>query len=204
MSGAFRPVEGPLHSAEAWRICVGGSNIQRLTFNLQNLIANEILESPVTPTNHTTAVPSNREKFRGPRINKHASGVTFASEAKKKLIATHPNSKFLLTRSKRAQITFSNRNTKRVSAIAIYDESPTCPESAERVTNHCISNRNKVRIEIGVSHRKQRNATKSNRNSFRGSVKRRDENNWRGGASAKGEERSLDYDPRLPESGGKI
>jgi hypothetical protein len=63
--------------------------------------------------------------------------------------------------------------------------SQACPELAERVTNHCISNRYKVRIEIAVSHRKQRKATNSNRNSFRGSSKRRDENNWRGGGSAR-------------------
>jgi hypothetical protein len=52
-------------------------------------------------------------------------------------------------------------------------------------TNHCISNRNKVRIEIRVSHSKQTIGTNSNRNSFRGSAKRREENSWRGGGSAK-------------------
>jgi hypothetical protein len=36
----------------------------------------------------------------------------------------------------------------------------------------CISNRNKVRIEIVPTHRKQRRASNSNRNSFRGSTKR--------------------------------
>jgi hypothetical protein len=34
----------------------------------------------------------------------------------------------------------------------------------------CISNRNKVRIEIVPTHRKQRRATNSNRNFFRGSA----------------------------------
>jgi hypothetical protein len=38
-----------------------------------------------------------------------------------------------------------------------------------RVTNHCISNRNKVRIEIAVTYSKQTRGTNSNRNSFRGS-----------------------------------
>jgi hypothetical protein len=37
-----------------------------------------------------------------------------------------------------------------------------------RVTNHCLSNRNKVRIEIAVTHSKQTTAIISNRNSFRG------------------------------------
>jgi hypothetical protein len=37
-----------------------------------------------------------------------------------------------------------------------------------RVTNHCLSNRNKVRIEIGVTYSKQTRGTNSNRNSFRG------------------------------------
>jgi hypothetical protein len=52
-------------------------------------------------------------------------------------------------------------------------------------SNHCNSNRNTVRIEISVSHRKQRKATNPNRNSFRGSSKRREEKSWRGGGSAK-------------------
>jgi hypothetical protein len=52
-------------------------------------------------------------------------------------------------------------------------------------SSHCISNRYKVRIEIVVSHSKQTIGTNSNRNSFRGSAKRRDENNWRGGGSAR-------------------
>jgi hypothetical protein len=34
----------------------------------------------------------------------------------------------------------------------------------------CISNRNKVRIEIVPTHRKQRRVTNSNRNFFRGSA----------------------------------
>jgi hypothetical protein len=38
-----------------------------------------------------------------------------------------------------------------------------------RITNHCISNRNKVRIEIAVTYSKQTRGTNSNRNSFRGS-----------------------------------
>jgi hypothetical protein len=42
-----------------------------------------------------------------------------------------------------------------------------------RVTNHCFSNRNKVRIEIAVTHSKQTIGTDSNRNSFRGSREQR-------------------------------
>jgi hypothetical protein len=42
-----------------------------------------------------------------------------------------------------------------------------------RVTNHCISTRNKVRIEIAVTYSKQTRGTNSNRNSFRGSSERR-------------------------------
>jgi hypothetical protein len=41
-----------------------------------------------------------------------------------------------------------------------------------RITNHCISNRNKVRIEIVVTYSKQTRGTNSNRNSFRGSSRR--------------------------------
>lgn len=37
------------------------------------------------------------------------------------------------------------------------------------VTNHCFSIRNQGKIEIGVSHRKQRKAANSKRNFFRGS-----------------------------------
>jgi hypothetical protein len=37
-----------------------------------------------------------------------------------------------------------------------------------RVTSHCLSNRNKVRIEFAVTHSKQKTAIISNRNSFRG------------------------------------
>jgi hypothetical protein len=38
-------------------------------------------------------------------------------------------------------------------------------------SNHCPSNRNKVRIEIAVTYSKQTRGTNSNRNSFRGSPK---------------------------------
>jgi hypothetical protein len=48
-----------------------------------------------------------------------------------------------------------------------------------RITNHCISNRNKVRIEIAVTYSKQTRGTKSNRNSFRGSSERRGKNSHR-------------------------
>jgi hypothetical protein len=47
-------------------------------------------------------------------------------------------------------------------------------------SNHCISNRYKVRIEIVVSHSKQTIGTNSNRNSFRGSSEWRGENSRRG------------------------
>jgi hypothetical protein len=36
------------------------------------------------------------------------------------------------------------------------------------ITSHCLSNRNKVRIEFAVTHSKQKTAIISNRNSFRG------------------------------------
>jgi hypothetical protein len=79
------------------RSCVGGSSLQLRTSNLQNLIANGILERPLTHSKQTTAMPSNREKFRVPRTRKRASEVTFGGEAKKKLIATVPNSKIMLS-----------------------------------------------------------------------------------------------------------
>jgi hypothetical protein len=79
------------------RSCVGGSSLQLRTSNLQNLIANGILERPLTHSKQTTAMPSNREKFRVPRTRKRASEVTFGGEAKKRLIATVPNSKIMLS-----------------------------------------------------------------------------------------------------------
>jgi hypothetical protein len=40
------------------------------------------------------------------------------------------------------------------------------------ITTHCLSNRNKVRIQFAVTHSKQKTATISNRNSFRGPGRR--------------------------------
>jgi len=100
------------------RPCVGGSNIQSLTPNLQNLIANGILELPLTDSKQTTGTASNREKFRGPRTKKRRWGVTFETEANKRLIATHANSEINLTNSKHSTLHFSNRNKKHHFAAA--------------------------------------------------------------------------------------
>jgi hypothetical protein len=74
----------------------------------------------------------------------------------------------------------------------------------------CISNRNKVRIEIVPTHRKQRRATNSNRNSFRGSSPFNPDAIGISG-QAKSEERSFRLRPAcaelrrgsLPNSGGE-
>ena len=100
------------------------------------LIANGILEFALTLSKQTIAMPSNREKFSGPRINKSAWEVTFASEAKKRLIATLANSKVRLVHSQQRLLKFSNRNKNRVFALALLHESSICPEPAEQVTNH--------------------------------------------------------------------
>jgi hypothetical protein len=73
-----------------------------------------------------------------------------------------------------------------------------------------ISNRNKVRIEIVPTYRKQRRATNSNRNSFRGSSPFNPDANGISG-QAKSEERSFRLRPAsaelrrgsLPNSGGE-
>jgi hypothetical protein len=74
----------------------------------------------------------------------------------------------------------------------------------------CISNRNKVRIEIVPTHRKQRRATNSNRNYFRGSSPFNPDAIGISG-QAKSEERSFRLRPAsaelrrgsLPNSGGE-
>ena len=102
------------------RSCEDGSSIQSQASSLQNLIANEILEVPVTHSKQTTGTNSNREKFPGPRTKKRAWGVTFGSEAKKRLIATVPNSKFSLTHSKSRVVRFSNRNKKALPVCILF------------------------------------------------------------------------------------
>jgi hypothetical protein len=73
-------------------------------------------------------MPSNREKFRGPRINKSAWEVTSASEAKKRLIATFTKLEIKLTHSQHKTSPFSNRNKKRVYEMDLFHES--------RITDH--------------------------------------------------------------------
>ena len=66
MVRAAIPFNGPLCSVEApWRGAVD-SNIQPLASGLQNLIANGILEPPLSLSKQTAETPPNREKFRNP------------------------------------------------------------------------------------------------------------------------------------------
>lgn len=120
MTSAAKLEAGPLHSATTpARRC--GTDCE-CGASLQNLIANEILEPPLTPSKQTKAIPSKREKSRVLRLNKSAWGLSFRSEAKKKpgpLIETFTNSKFHLTHSKNSTSQFSNRNKKRVPAISL-------------------------------------------------------------------------------------
>jgi hypothetical protein len=86
-AGATRPVRGPLHSAEARWGNECESSVQPQAPSLQNLIANGILESPLTFSKQTTAILPNREKFWVSNICKPASGMTLRREAKKGLPA---------------------------------------------------------------------------------------------------------------------
>ena len=98
------------------------------------LIANGILERPLTRSKQTTAISPNREKFRDLRARKCAAGSKFGSEAKKRrwppwrLIATFAKSKIKSTYSQHKTSPFSNRNKKRVSEMDLFHES--------RITNH--------------------------------------------------------------------
>jgi hypothetical protein len=101
------------------------------------------------------------------------------------LTATVAKLKFELSSCKHRTSHFSNRNKKplppRRSAVAdrhswfqTLREPRRRPGELSRVrapefTNHRLSNRNKVKIEIAVSYSKQTMATNSNRNYFRGS-----------------------------------
>jgi len=73
--------------AQLWH-CLGCSSFQVQAPSFQILIANGILESHLTSSKQTTAMPSNREKFWVPRTRKHALEVTSGREAKKRLTAT--------------------------------------------------------------------------------------------------------------------
>jgi len=77
MTGATRPVRDPLHSAGAPWGNECGSSVQPQAPSLQNLIANGILESLLTSSKQTTAIPSNREKFRVSHICKNAWKMSF-------------------------------------------------------------------------------------------------------------------------------
>jgi hypothetical protein len=81
------------------------------------LIANGILESGLTCRKQRRATLSNREQKRHLCICNHAWGMTFKREAKKRLIATHANSKIHATHSKRTRIAISNRNKNRCFGI---------------------------------------------------------------------------------------
>jgi hypothetical protein len=132
MMSATKPVEGPLHSAAVpARRC--GTDFERGP-SLQNLIANEILESLLTHSKQTKAIPSNREKSRVLRINKFAWGPSFRIEAMKSpaarflegpglLIETFTNLEFHSTHSKNSTSQFSNRNKKRPSAVSLPHQS---------------------------------------------------------------------------------
>lgn len=92
------------------------------------LIANGILERPLTHSKQSTAMPPNREKFGVLRTRKYAAGVKFGSEAKKRLIATFAKLETESTHSQHRTSPFANRNKRRVSAMDLFHES--------RVTNH--------------------------------------------------------------------
>jgi choline dehydrogenase len=95
---------------EAWRGRSCGSSIQSRSSSVQNLIANGILERPLTQSKQTIGTTSNREKSWVPCIKGRASHMNLRSEAKKRLIATLANSKILLTYSKHSTSPLSNRN----------------------------------------------------------------------------------------------
>lgn len=138
MSSPGKPVGSSVHSAEQQWDCKPMHHAVQSESgsSLQSLIANGILESPVTLSKNTLATPPNREKFRSSRVNRSPDGVAFGSRAKKSLpagllpgprplwplIATHAKLEFPLTHSEHRLVTISNRNKKRVSAIPVIHE----------------------------------------------------------------------------------
>ena len=153
MTGAARPVRATLHSAEALWNCELGSNIQRLTTNVQKakkrLIAMTIRQG-------SASRETNGSRGTLPLVKD--------LKAKKRPIATHAKLEFELTNCNHSLLTISNRNKKQRFCRGSY-----CELRGSRATNQPISNRYTVQIEIVATGRKQTRASNSNRYNFRGS-----------------------------------
>jgi hypothetical protein len=99
------------------------------------------------------------------------ANIWFTIKAKKKLIATHPNSKLGLTHSNHSRLAFSNRNTIPLLGSQISRVTPVaCSRLSRENLNPGLrfSNRNSGKIEITLTHSKQTIETISNRNYSRG------------------------------------
>jgi hypothetical protein len=186
MTGAARPVRATLHSAEALWNCELGSNIQRLTTNVQKakkrLIAMTIRQGSASrATNGSRGTLSLVKDFKAKKRliamtirQGSASRETNGSrgtlplvkdlKAKKRPIATHAKLEFELTNCNHSLLTISNRNKKQRFCRGSY-----CELRGSRATSQPISNRYTVQIEIVATGRKQTRASNSNRYNFRGS-----------------------------------
>jgi hypothetical protein len=112
------------------------------------------------------------------RATLHSPDIRSSGEAKKRLIATHPNSKIELTNWNHRLLTISNRNKNKHSCFRILCVPPRlrgelASGCGSRITTHdsrivAFLIATEVRIEIAVTYRKQRRASSSNRNYFRG------------------------------------
>jgi hypothetical protein len=164
------------------RGCDSSSRLQ--ASSLQNLIANGILESHLTHSKQTTAIPSNREKSRHPRIKEHVPLNRTTPRAARGRAGINP-------RHKLDRVCFPTTcappRTERFGADSPAQSPPrgvdvrTCRPSSwvtgrgSRITNHdsritshsslatAFLIGNKVTIEFAPTHSKQRRGTNSNR-----------------------------------------
>jgi hypothetical protein len=171
--GQARPVRATLHSAEALWCREVGSNIQRLTTNVQKakkslpagLLAGpwppavwRLIAMTIRPGSASRATNGSRGTL--PRVKDLKAKKKPWPPAVWRLIATHAKLEFELTHWNHNPLTISNRNKKHVSDSAPYSRFANCEP---RATHQGFSTRTRGKIELVATRRKQRFGSSSNR-----------------------------------------